>query len=162
LGTLFGLLAGAALHAPPELAYQPPPWDHWALKPATHMTGAGPAPVTFAPAQPASPAPVAAGSDPAPVAQAPVLEAMALPAVVAPEPTPQPATFAQPSAKGLKVSRASALKARSVQIEEPAVDTSVAGAGPASSTTHLEPEAPRAPAEYALPRSEGEFIDLSR
>ena len=53
-------------------------------------------------------------------------------------------------------------KKRKVQIEEPLVDTSVAGAGPAPDTTRVEPEAFRAPAEDAVPRSDAEGIDPSR
>ncbi|MDB5859975.1 MAG: hypothetical protein JWQ76_3664 [Ramlibacter sp.] len=147
-GALFGLLAGAALYAPPDLGNQPPPWAHWArdqggAAAATRTSGAGPAqPPVSATAPPASaaPEPVAAVSDPVPVVQ--------------PVPAPQVASSAQPPAK--------VAKKRKVQSEEPHVDTSVAGAGPAPDTPPVEPEALRAPAEYALPRSDGEGVDASR
>jgi hypothetical protein len=147
VGALFGMLASAVLYAPPELANQPPPWQHrpWdqgAAAAATHTAGAGPAQAP---------------------ASAPVIEpAAAILPAVDPATPPQVAASAQPPAEVAIVSPAPAPKKRKVQIEVPAVDTSAAGAGPAPDPVRVEPEAPRAPAEYTVPRSDGETTDPSR
>lgn len=156
-GTLFGVVVGAVLYAPPELGNQPPPWQHWArdqdgTAAAMRAAGAVPAqPAAAAPPQSASaaPEPMASASAPAPVAEAPV-------------PVPQVVASGQATAKVANVSRAPAAKKQKVQSEVLTIDTSVAGAGPAPATARVEPEAFRAPAEQALPRNEGEGIEVTR
>lgn len=98
-GLVLGSLATGVLFAPPELANQPPPWEHVAqdqarAAAATHAAGAGPAqPVLAAAVQPAlaasaaAPQPLAlaavsAASQPAGMAQA--AAAPAAPGVAAP------------------------------------------------------------------------------
>jgi pyruvate dehydrogenase E2 component (dihydrolipoamide acetyltransferase) len=173
-GALFGLLAGAALYAPPELEHQPPPWEHWTWNrgtaaAATGTAGAAPAqPAPSAPEQqsaPAAAAPMAAAAEAAALAPAPVVEAaVSLPP---PDPAPQAASFAQPPVKVAKARRAAVARKQAEPSEEHLVDTATVGAGPAPEPARieparLEPEAPRAPAEFALPRSEAEPIDISR
>lgn len=92
---------------------------------------------------------MASASAPAPLAQAPV-------------PLPQVVASGQPPAKVANVSRAPAAIKQKVQSEVLAIETSVAGAGPAPATARFEPEAIRAPAEQALPRNEGEGSEVAR
>lgn len=146
-GALFGLVASAVLFAPPELGNQPPPWSHWAREQgpvgATPQTAGAPAPQPVA----AAPVPPAAIAVPATVE----------PAVVAADAAPTP-----PVAEVVAVSTTPMVKKRKVQKEEPTVDTSTLGAGPAAYPVSVAPEAVRPPPEEALPRSEPDASDPSR
>jgi hypothetical protein len=157
-GTLFGLLAGAALYAPPEMADQPPPWDHWARDKGQATAATQAVAATPAPAASAAPAPMAAASDAAAVVQSPLAnpaETSTTLAAAAPPAVPPVASSTEPPAKVATAIRTAAPKKRKVESEEPAVDTSVAGAGPATSlVTRVEPEAVQAPSEAAPPRAE--------
>jgi hypothetical protein len=152
-GTLFGVVASAVLFAPPEFANAPAPWELWARDQGnafagTRTVGAGPALAAApAPAQPAAVAPTATAAAPDPVALVPA---------------PALATSAPPPEIVAKVSRPPAPKKPKVQTEVPFVDTSTAGAGPAQAAVSVEPEGPRAPAEYSAPRSDNEGSDPSR
>lgn len=170
-GALFGLLAGAALYAPPELENQPPPWEHWtwnrgAAAAGTDTAGAAAAqPATSAPDQQSAPAaatPMAAAAEAAALAPAPVVETAAAVSLPSPDPAPQAASFAQPPVKVAKARLAAVARKQAEPTEEHLVDTSTVGAGPAPEPARIEPEAPRAPAEFAPPRSETEPIDASR
>lgn len=147
-GVLFGLVASAVLFAPPEMANQPPPWEHWARKQAPGAA-ANTAVVPTPEVQP-----VAAAANPPAAMQPP---APAEPPVVAAE-----ASSAPPAAPVVTASTTPAVKKRKVPKEEPAADTGTLGAGPAAYPVSVAPEGLRPQPDEALPRTVSDTSDPSR
>ncbi|MCG2592219.1 hypothetical protein LZ009_05435 [Ramlibacter sp. XY19] len=140
VGTLFGVVMGGVLYAPPELANQPPPWQLWSRMQAapavdTHASGAGPAPL--AATAPVAAAPVTAAPEPVAAASAPVPEVQA--------------PLAAASAPVLTASHTPAK--RKVRVEESTVS---AAAAPSQEGIRVAPEPLPAPVELAPARAEGE------
>jgi hypothetical protein len=150
VGTLFGVVMGGVLYAPPELANQPAPWQLWARMQGapvvdTHVSGAGPAPVaTLAPL--ATAAPVAPAAVPTPAAPEPVAAASA------PMPEAQPA-LAAASAPVVVASRAPAK--RKVHVEESTV-AAQSDSAPSQQGLRVAPEPLPAPVDLPPARADGE------
>jgi hypothetical protein len=117
-GALFGVVAGGVLYAPPEVANQPAPWELWARGRVDAVATPAQAPVAQAPAAVAEPAP-------------PVIAEIAAP--------PQAAASSAEATKVAVASRPAPAR-KKPRVEEPAVDTTASGAGPAPEPVRVQPE----------------------